>query len=143
MSLSERIRKCAEIAGSGDDLARKSETPRSTLETYLTGKAEPKAGRIAAFCYATGVNGHWLLTGEGSMLISDVQQASSPHMAVDVDNLGHALAEVETIATQRGLTLTPNKRAKLAALVYQYFLLDKAENETTAYLSQLIELVSN
>lgn len=63
--LAARIRVCAEIAGSGDDLARQTGIPRRTLETYLAGTAEPKAFRLAAIGKAAGVRLEWLATGDG------------------------------------------------------------------------------
>lgn len=81
MTLAERIRTCAEIAGSANELARKTGVPRSTLETYLSGLAEPKAERLATICRITGVNGHWLLTGEGEQLIRQApRQAGTPQI---------------------------------------------------------------
>ncbi len=62
--LKERLRHCVEIAGSGNALADQSGIPRRTLESYLAGHAEPKASRLAAIVRATGIDGHWLLTGE-------------------------------------------------------------------------------
>lgn len=62
--LKKRLRYCVDIAGSGNALADRSGIPRRTLESYLAGTAEPKASRLAAIIEATGVNGHWLLTGE-------------------------------------------------------------------------------
>lgn len=93
--------------------------------------------------YALGMNINWLLSGKGPMLLADAQPILDAPMAVDAENLGHAIAAVEQIAAARCLTLSPSKRGKLASLVYQYFLLDKTENETTAYLQQLMELVSD
>ncbi|OPX57145.1 hypothetical protein BTE48_00995 [Oceanospirillum multiglobuliferum] len=74
--LSNRIRQCAEIAGSGDALSRLTAIPRRTLEMYLSGDAEPKAVRIGLIAKAAGVSGHWLLTGEGEIFESDKTGAS-------------------------------------------------------------------
>ena len=63
--LAERIRRCAAMAGNGDLLAQKTAIPRRTLETYLTGQAEPKASRLVAIAKAAGANVEWLATGEG------------------------------------------------------------------------------
>jgi len=63
--ISSRLRQCASMVGSGDALAKQSGIPRRTLETYMSGKVEPKASRILAICQAAGVNAHWLLSGEG------------------------------------------------------------------------------
>jgi len=65
--LAARLRHCAEIAGSGDNLARKSAIPRRTLEYYLTGQREPKASKLVAIADAVGVTVEWLVSGRGSM----------------------------------------------------------------------------
>jgi len=53
------------LAGSGDALARKAAIPRRTLETWLAGKAGPKALKIVSIARAAGVSVDWLITGEG------------------------------------------------------------------------------
>lgn len=114
MSVAERLRKCAEVVGSGDELARKAEIPRSTLETYLTGKADPKAERLAAICYATGVSGHWLLTGNGQMMLSDV---ATPGMTGDLSLFAEAMEIIDLYLLKTKKTMTPaNKRKAVEAL---------------------------
>ncbi|WP_312929872.1 XRE family transcriptional regulator [Stutzerimonas nitrititolerans] len=63
--LAARIRQCAEIAGSGDELARITAIPRRTLEYYLTGQSEPKVARCVEIAKAVGVDIGWLASGEG------------------------------------------------------------------------------
>ena len=65
--LAERIRQCAEIAGSGDELARITAIPRRTLEYYMTGASEPKVARCVDIAKAVGVDIAWLASGEGQM----------------------------------------------------------------------------
>lgn len=66
--LAERIRQCADIAGSGDELARLTAIPRRTLEYYLTGQSEPKVARCVDIAKAVGVDIGWLASGEGEKL---------------------------------------------------------------------------
>jgi phage repressor protein C with HTH and peptisase S24 domain len=63
--LAARIRLCAEIAGSGDELSRLTSIPRRTLEYYLTGQRELKVARCVEIAKAVGVDVGWLATGEG------------------------------------------------------------------------------
>lgn len=63
--LAARIRICAEIAGSGDELSRLTSIPRRTLEYYLTGQRELKVARCVEIAKAVGVDVGWLATGEG------------------------------------------------------------------------------
>lgn len=77
-ALAARVRKCAEIAGSGDELARLTAIPRRTLEYYLTGEREPKVGRCVEIAKAVGVSVGWLASGEG-------EPVSKPAPSVDMD----------------------------------------------------------
>lgn len=72
--LADRIRQCAEIAGSGDELARLAAIPRRTLEYYLTGQSEPKVARCVDIAKAVGVDIGWLASGEGEKL-----KGAAPH----------------------------------------------------------------
>ncbi|MDO9625175.1 MAG: helix-turn-helix transcriptional regulator [Pseudomonas sp.] len=65
--LAARIRQCADLAGSGDELARLTAIPRRTLEYYLTGQSEPKVVRCVEIAKAVGVDIGWLASGEGEM----------------------------------------------------------------------------
>lgn len=66
-SLSQRIRRAVELAGGGDEVARRAGIPRRTLGNYLAARNEPKASVIAQLSMATGVKIEWLVTGEGPM----------------------------------------------------------------------------
>ncbi|SDZ39656.1 XRE family transcriptional regulator [Pseudomonas salomonii] len=74
--LAERIRQCADIAGSGDELARLTAIPRRTLEYYLTGQSEPKVARCVDIAKAVGVSIGWLASGEGEKLNGDAAQSA-------------------------------------------------------------------
>ncbi|WP_425343470.1 helix-turn-helix domain-containing protein [Pseudomonas aeruginosa] len=58
--LAARIRTCAALVGSGDELARLTAIPRRTLEYYLTGDSEPKLARCVDIAKAAGVDIGWL-----------------------------------------------------------------------------------
>lgn len=46
-------------------LARAIGTTHTTIASIRKGKTTPNIGIIAGFIQHTGINGHWLLTGEG------------------------------------------------------------------------------
>jgi transcriptional regulator with XRE-family HTH domain len=121
MTLIERLRKCAKLAGSGDELSRRTGIPRRTLENYLSGRSEPKAVNLEQICRVVGVNGHWLLTGDGPELVKDLEsnatESSSP---VDVELLGLVIARLEKEIATRGARPAPAKKAELIALLYDY-----------------------
>lgn len=74
--LAERIRQCADIAGSGDELARLTAIPRRTLEYYLTGQSEPKVARCVDIAKAVGVDIGWLASGEGDRFKGDAAKSA-------------------------------------------------------------------
>lgn len=82
--LAARIRQCADIAGSGDELARLTAIPRRTLEYYLTGQSEPKVARCVEIAKAVGVDIGWLASGEG-----DIRRGLSPAAAPDAENYAY------------------------------------------------------
>ena len=67
VDLPSRIRICAGLAGNGEILAKEAAINRRTLETYISGQAEPKISKIVAIAKAVGVSIDWLATGEGEM----------------------------------------------------------------------------
>jgi len=116
-TLGDRLRKAAEIVGSGDALAQKAGIPRSTLETYLTGQADPKASKLALISKATGVNIHWLVTGVTPMLLSELQ----PRGALDAPLLQAAIEGVEEALRATRREMPPEKKAELVLAVYDLY----------------------
>ncbi|MCC7082212.1 MAG: helix-turn-helix transcriptional regulator [Burkholderiales bacterium] len=70
--LARRLVQCADLVGGPGALSQETGIPRSTLDTYLAGSAEPKASRLEAIARAAKVSGHWLLTGDGPRALGDV-----------------------------------------------------------------------
>ncbi len=95
-NLAARIRKCAELVGSGDALSQETAIPRRTLETYLSGNAEPKAQRLALIAKAAHVSVDWLVTGEDITTSESDDFALIPRYDVEV-SAGHgAQVDVES-----------------------------------------------
>ncbi|WP_110972172.1 XRE family transcriptional regulator [Pseudomonas huaxiensis] len=70
-ALGERIRTCAGIAGSGEELSRRTGIPRSTLESYLNGESEPKVSRLLSIAHAVEADIEWLVTGQARQVAAD------------------------------------------------------------------------
>lgn len=117
MSLMERLRKCAEISGSGDRLARESDIPRNTWQNYVTGKSTPNATKLETIVKITGVNGHWLLTGEGAMLVADMQVPAS--MDVDLNLVGECVELLELALNKFNRQLSPEKKRAAVEAMYR------------------------
>jgi len=70
-ALGDRIRHCVGLAGSGEELSRRTGIPRSTLESYLNGESEPKVSRLVAIAHAVEADLEWLATGALRQVAAD------------------------------------------------------------------------
>lgn len=59
-------------------LAEAGGVKRTTVVNWLGGKGQPTAGVLSAWTLAYGLNGHWLLTGEGEALAGVSPQSMTP-----------------------------------------------------------------
>ncbi|KAA0014528.1 hypothetical protein F0A17_02455 [Billgrantia pellis] len=129
-TLSDRLRVCARLAGSGNALADKAGIARRTLENYFSGRSEPKGAALASIVTAVGVSGHWLLTGEGEMLLEksvgsqcmDPAAGSGRVIAPDFDALEEVIAKTSAVFEAKGIRLRPEAEAKVIRLIYEYYL---------------------
>lgn len=139
-SLAGRIRRCADLAGSGDALSQKTAIPRRTLEDYLTGKSEPKAARLVAIARACGVSLDWLAAGEGPMRREAVYTTPAPNSGGvqkadpllfkqfvnhDEDLLTAVVVAVEELFAEEGLNPSPRKKGQFVAALYELALADE------------------
>ena len=138
-SLADRLRKCAEIVGSGDELARRSGIPRSTLETYFTGKTEPKADRLAEICHLCGVDGHWLLTGSGAMQPTPSLAATAPPSDL-AQCMAIAVLAVEQAIANSGKPFDAQRRTALTMLAYDQVLCGKQGAALETFVLHLVTL---
>lgn len=76
-TIGDRIRECARRVGSIEELGKLSGVPRRSLEDYIAGISEMKAGRLFVIAQAAGVSPVWLQTGEGAVDASEFAQQSS------------------------------------------------------------------
>lgn len=63
-SLGDRIRTCAGMAGSGEELSRRTGIPLSTMHSYQNGKSEPRASSLVSIAQAVQADIEWLVTGK-------------------------------------------------------------------------------
>lgn len=85
---------------------------KDTVGKYERGKIKPGAEVLLALREKRGVDINWLLTGEAS---APEAGGSAP---LNREALAGAIAAVEDLLAERNLTLVPDKKAKLIALVY-------------------------
>lgn len=111
-------------------MADKTGIARRTLENYFSGRSEPKGAALASIAKVVGVSGHWLLTGEGQMLLEE--QAGPRYMesgvgsgtmiAPDLDALEEVIAKTCAVFRAKGISLRPEAEAKVIRLIYEYYL---------------------
>ncbi len=71
-TLAERLRAARNKCSlSQKALAERLDIHELTYVKYEAGEREPKASVLAMFISETGVDGHWLLTGNGEMIVND------------------------------------------------------------------------
>ncbi len=84
--INERLQEVVDelFNGKSNEFARAIGLPPTTVANYLNSKvaSKPSADKLEAIVSKTGVNGSWLLTGEGEML--------SPHMAQAVGDISNS-----------------------------------------------------
>ena len=110
----------------------------STWQQYESGKSVP-GGLVLAALVELGIDGTWLLTGEGEMLPEE-----SRKVGVDLDLLGTAIDVVEQLLVEFEREADPAKKANLVALVYERELAIRAEGrkgQTTAEVIRLFKMV--
>jgi len=72
MKFGERLRRIRKSKGLNQaDFAQIMNASRTSISRYEAGDQVPDVATAASLCNALGVNGHWLLTGDGTMLVDD------------------------------------------------------------------------
>ena len=88
-------------------------------QDYEKGNKVPGSQVIAGLS-EIGVNANWLLTGNGPMLIKDLQH-TAPAGALDPSLLQTVIEGVETALQQTGRTMQPANKAELIMAVYDLY----------------------
>lgn len=119
IGLRDRIRECAQIAGSGDELSRKTGIPRRTLENYLSGKSSPKAETLASIAEAAGVGIEWLATGHGAKVRGVDRAAIYNKTGIDPVVFGQVLSAVDGVYVEEKVPVSKAELGEAAARVYE------------------------
>lgn len=116
--LANRIRRCAELAGSGDELSRRSGVPRRTLESYLSGRSEPKATNLAAIANAVGASLDWLIVGKGPMVAGEAGPPAEAAPGIDEELMGRVVDGITKVYKEERVGLPAIDLGRLAAPMY-------------------------
>lgn len=98
----------------------KFDIPIGSYSHYESGRSEPGSSALSGITHA-GVNPAWLLTGEGPMLLADLQAPAAPPAppgALDAPRLQLSIEAVEEGLAAARRAMTPDKKAELIMAVY-------------------------
>ncbi|MEW6124140.1 MAG: helix-turn-helix transcriptional regulator [Pseudomonadota bacterium] len=115
-SMADRIRLCADIVGSGNELARRTGIARASLENYFKGR-EPQASKLAAIANAAGVSLDWLIAGK----TAETNVEGPPPVqstTIDVELLGRLTDAISRLYKDLGVSLAPVDLGRLAGERY-------------------------
>lgn len=107
----------AEIGLSQKEMAAQSGVSARGYQGYEDGRSLPGAEAIAGFV-RLGINANWLLTGDGSMLLSGPQASIG---APDAARLRLAIEAAEEGLSAAGRVMGPDKKAELVLAIYDLF----------------------
>lgn len=99
------------------EASAKSGIPVGTLRKYEQGPSQPGAEAMQGFV-RLGINANWLLTGEGPMLLAELQAQSANGPGMDRDRLRRAVKAMEKGLSAGSITMPPGKKAELVLAVY-------------------------
>jgi len=103
-----------------DTLANMAQaTSKRGIQDNEAGKTMP-GGQMISTLVRAGINANWLLTGEGPMLLKELQATTAEMSPLDAKILSYVIEEVEKILAVRRKALPPDKKAVLIQLIYDY-----------------------
>jgi hypothetical protein len=120
----DRMRVCADLAGSVNALARKAELSQSGIRRYFVG-GDPTRRVLIALAKAAGVNFLWLATGEGQRVLPDggegAQDCMGQACGLNPETLRLTIETVEEALLEVGRELAPARKAEMVAAVYELY----------------------
>lgn len=115
MSLPQRLKDARAALGlSQKEIAEQSGVSARGYQGYEDGRSTP-GGEAIAGLVRLGINANWLLTGEGSMLLADLQ---APAGVLDQGRLQLSIQAVEEGLAEAKRVMVPAKKAELVFAVY-------------------------
>lgn len=148
MNIAERLRLIrTKLNLTQREASTKFHMPLTSWKSYEKGPSEPGSGALTGLATG-GVNIHWLLTGEGEMLLADMQTAqyqdnqSAASLTLDREKIVLAIETVEEGLQITGRVMKPNKKAELIMAVYD-LLSEQSEQQPPIKKETLLRLVKS
>jgi transcriptional regulator with XRE-family HTH domain len=123
------------------ELAQAGGVSKATFNSYKNGAARPRFHVLESWCQQLHINGDWLLTGKGDMLLADHQVPLTSPLALRVN-------QVELMMTECGADMLDILRAARAMIDGEISRLTKerggvGDAETQAGLTRAAETPSD
>lgn len=99
------------------DFAARLGVDKNTVGRYERDERQPDAEFLAKLC-GLGYSGHWLLTGSGPRMAGN-PAPTAPSEGVNAGALAGAITAVEELLRARQITLPPERKGEMIALVYK------------------------
>nr|DAN90194.1 MAG TPA: helix-turn-helix domain protein [Caudoviricetes sp.] len=135
--IAKRIDEVIKKAGGQKAISEKTGIPLKSISNYCLGISPPKLEPLIQIAEATGVSLDWLATGEGE---AD-KTASHVTFALDMEALEAAIALTEEAAENVGAKLTPEKKAYIAAIIYEDIADTPEDQESNVDMTNVVRLV--
>jgi transcriptional regulator with XRE-family HTH domain len=117
------------------DFAKLVGASKPGIQDNESGKNMP-GGKVLKGLSANGVNTNWLLTGEGPMLLADLDQEAPP---VDMERLKMAMQALELALKKSHKILDAERKARAVTVLYEYF--TKAGPQDQATVDRMVDLM--
>ncbi|WP_295499419.1 helix-turn-helix transcriptional regulator [uncultured Ralstonia sp.] len=111
------------------------------IQENETGRGLP-SGRVLRGLALLGLNVNWLLTGDGPMLMKDLEAgAQGPASPLDEELLQYVLELVEHEQAKKGGKPNPSKKAELVVLLYD--IIAETGHKAGPNIDRILRLVVN
>lgn len=137
-AFASRMNVAIKSAGGATRMAETIGVSTSVLRKWRAGHSEPAMSNLINMAKAGRVDLAWLMTGEGSR-DGGGQQLGQP--APDLDRLEEVIAKTERMLAARRASVTPEAKAKVIRLIYEYCL-RQGHIMDDASLTNVIELAA-
>lgn len=137
-AFASRMNVAIKHADGATRMAEKIGVSTSVLRKWRAGHSEPTMSNLINMAAAGDVDLAWLMTGEGSQEGTG-QQLGQP--APDLDMLEEVISKTERMFKSRRASVTPEARAKVIRLIYEYCL-RQGHQMDEASLNNVIELAA-
>jgi transcriptional regulator with XRE-family HTH domain len=137
--LGERMKRSRQRLGLSQAIAaQQTGIPLVSLKKYEGSKTIPGADVVSQFA-RLGVNLHWLLTGDGPMLLKDLDKQGPPP-DVNAETLAEVIEGLEQALEERHLHLEPARKARAIGVLYDFC--KKSGKQEPAVVERFLELMT-